>query len=208
VVTPVDYAKARRHLMRADPVLGALVKRHGACGLASRAGEPRLRVLARALVSQQLSVKAAATIFARFVALFPDAADGFPTPAQVLQVPLETMRQVGLSRQKAAYLQDLCGRVERGELALDLLDALSDEEVMQTLTAVKGIGRWTAEMILIFELRRPDVLPVDDVGLLRSLQKVYRLRRRPSPAQVLRIGEKWRPYRSVASWYLWAALDG
>jgi 3-methyladenine DNA glycosylase/8-oxoguanine DNA glycosylase len=203
--SPIDYARARRHLMRADPVLGAIIKRRGACGLAERFAEPRLRALARALVSQQLSVKAAATIFSRFVALFPDGA--FPEPARILEVPVERMRAVGLSRQKASYLHDLCARSLAGTLRLDRLDEMTDDEVMETLTAVKGIGRWTAEMILIFQLGRPDILPVDDVGVLRSIQTVYGLRRRPSAAQVLRLGEKWRPYRSVASWYLWANLD-
>ncbi len=192
--------------MRADPTLGAIIKREGACGLAERGTEPRLRSLLRALVSQQLSVKAAATIFSRFLALFPEH-DGSPAPEAILQVPLETLRGVGLSRQKASYLHDLSARVVAGTIQLDELDELSDEQVMAALTAVKGVGRWTAEMILIFQLRRPDVLPVDDVGVLRSIQNVYGLRRRPSEKQVLRMGERWRPYRSVASWYLWAALD-
>jgi DNA-3-methyladenine glycosylase II len=201
----VDYANARRQLIRADPLLGEVIERRGACGLAARSGEPPLRSLARALVSQQLSVKAAATIFSRFLALYPGSE--FPSPAQVIQTPVESLRGVGLSRQKASYLHDLCWRVESGALALDTLDAMSDEQVTETLTAVKGIGRWTAEMILIFQLRRPDILPVDDVGLLRSIQRVYGLKRRPSEKQVLRLGEKWRPYRSIASWYLWAELD-
>jgi DNA-3-methyladenine glycosylase II len=205
VPATIDYAKARRHLMRADPVLGALIKRRGRCGLADRSGEPRIRALMRALVSQQLSVKAAATIFSRFLALFPG--EGGPAPEQVLQVSTEQLRAVGLSRQKASYLHDLCGRVCAGTLPLNDLDRLSDEDVMEALTAVKGVGRWTAEMILIFQLGRPDILPVDDVGLLRSIQTVYALRRRPTAKQVLRIGQAWRPYRSVASWYLWAALD-
>jgi DNA-3-methyladenine glycosylase II len=202
----VDYVRARRHLMRVDPVLGAIIKRHGACGLAEPSSEPRLRALMRALVSQQLSVKAADTIFSRFLALFPDDG-GFPAPDQVLQVPLEQLRGVGLSRQKVSYLQDVCTRSVAGTLQLDELDGMSDEQVMKTLTAVKGVGRWTAEMVLIFQLGRPDILPVDDVGVLRSIQRVYGLRRRPTEKQVLRMGEKWRPYRSVASWYLWAALD-
>jgi DNA-3-methyladenine glycosylase II len=205
VAMQVDYAKARRQLMRADPVLAELIERRGACGLADRSGEPPLRSLARALVSQQLSVKAAATIFSRFLALYP--ASGFPSPSQVTGTPVETLRGVGLSRQKASYLHDLCGRVESGALALETLDAMSNEQVMDTLTAVKGIGRWTAEMILIFQLGRPDILPLDDVGLLRSIQRVYGLKRRPTEKQVRRIGEKWRPYRSIASWYLWAELD-
>ncbi len=192
--------------MRADPVLGAIIKRKGACGLGERRAEPRFRALLRALVSQQLSVKAAATIFSRVLALFPGD-DGCPRPEAILEVPPETLRGVGLSRQKASYLHDLSARVVAGTLRLDELDELSDEQVMEALTAVKGVGRWTAEMILIFQLGRPDVLPVDDVGVLRSIQNVYGLRGRPSEKQVLRLGERWRPYRSIASWYLWAALD-
>jgi 3-methyladenine DNA glycosylase/8-oxoguanine DNA glycosylase len=201
----VDYAKARTELAGADPVLGAIIERHGACGLEGRSPEPTLKRLARALVSQQLSVKAAATIFSRFCALYPGCV--FPSPSAVTQTAVETLRGVGLSRQKASYLLDLCARVESGTLALDRLDDMSDDEVMATLTAVKGIGRWTAEMILIFQLRRPDILPVDDVGLLRSIQRVYGFKRRPTAKQVLRLGERWRPYRSIASWYLWAELD-
>ena len=192
--------------MRADPVLGAIVKRKGACGLAVRGSEPRFKSLLRALVSQQLSVKAAATIFSRVLALFPGDGE-CPRPEAILQTPLEMLRGAGLSRQKASYLHDLSARVVAGTLRLDQLDELSDEDVMTALTAVKGVGRWTAEMILIFQLGRPDVLPVDDVGVLRSIQNVYGLRRRPTEKQVLRMGERWRPYRSIASWYLWAALD-
>jgi DNA-3-methyladenine glycosylase II len=203
---PVDYARARRHLIRTDPILGAIIKQKGACGLAERGAEPRFKSLLRALVSQQLSVKAAATIFSRVLALFPGD-DVCPRPEAVLQVSLETLRGAGLSRQKASYLHDLSTRIVAGTLRLDELDEMSDEQVMAALTAVRGVGRWTAEMILIFQLGRPDVLPVDDVGVLRSIQNVYGLRRRPSEKQVLRIGERWRPYRSIASWYLWAALD-
>jgi DNA-3-methyladenine glycosylase II len=192
--------------MRADPILGAIIRRKGACGLAERGTEPRLRSLLRALVSQQLSVKAAETIFSRLLGLFPGD-HACPSPEAILQVPVEALRGVGLSRQKASYLHDLSARVVAGTLRLDELDELSDEQVMAALTAVKGVGRWTAEMILIFQLGRPDVLPVDDVGVLRSIQNVYGLRRRPSEKQVLRIGERWRPYRSIASWYLWADLD-
>jgi DNA-3-methyladenine glycosylase II len=192
--------------MRADPVLGAIIKRYGPCRLAEHATASRFISLVRALVSQQLSVKAAATIFSRFLALFPDDGSS-PAPEAVLQVPVERLRGVGLSRQKASYLHDLSMRLVDGTLRLDQLDDLSDEQVMAALTAVKGVGRWTAEMILIFQLGRPDVLPVDDVGLLRSIQTAYGLRRRPSEKQVLRMGESWRPYRSIASWYLWAALD-
>ncbi len=202
---PVDYQHARRHLMRADPVMAAIVKAHGACGLAARASEPRLRALTRALVAQQLSVKAAHTIFQRFLALFP--ADGFPAPERILEVPAARLREVGLSWRKAEYLHDLCRRTLDGSLPLERLDEMSDEEVTTALTAVKGIGRWTAEMILIFQLGRPDILPLDDVGLLRAARQAYGLRKRPTPGQFTRMGEKWRPYRSIACWYLWAELD-
>jgi DNA-3-methyladenine glycosylase II len=190
--------------MRADPVMAGIVKTHGACGLAKRSSELLLRSLTRALVAQQLSVKAADTIFKRFLAIFPE---DFPAPEAILAVPAARLREIGMSWRKAEYLHDLCRRVLDGSLPLDRLDSMSDEDVMKTLVAVKGIGRWTAEMILIFQLARPDVLPVDDVGLLRAARQVYGLRRRPTAKQFTRMGEKWRPYRSIACWYLWAELD-
>jgi DNA-3-methyladenine glycosylase II len=191
--------------MRRDPVMAAIVKAHGACGLSKRGPELLLRSLTRALVAQQLSVKAADTIFRRFLALFPG--DGFPPPEAILAVPPVRLREIGMSWRKAEYVHDLCRRTLDGSLPVDRLDQMPDDEVMATLTAVKGIGRWTAEMILIFQLGRPDVLPVDDVGLLRAAKQVYRLRKRPTASQFTRMGEKWRPYRSIACWYLWAELD-
>ena len=205
-LTEAGCRRAARHLAAADPVLGAIIERHGPCPLGVPRGEPALRALVRALVSQQLSVKAAHTIFSRFLALFPG--EGFPGPESILCVPPEQLRAAGMSRPKAAYLHDLCRRVASGGLPLDGLDAMPDDEVIEKLTAVKGIGRWTAEMILIFQLRRPDVLPVDDVGILRGIHRAYGLRSRPSARRVLRMGETWRPYRSVASWYIWQSLDG
>ena len=204
-LTEETCRKARRHLARVDPVMAELARRHGACPLGTRTAEPPLRALVRALVSQQLSVKAAATIFGRFLALFPG--DGFPAPAAILAVAPERLREVGLSRPKGRYLRDLCERLEAGLLPLDRLDAMPDEEVIRVLTGVKGIGQWTAEMILIFQLGRPDVLPLDDVGLLRAIQRAYGLRARPKSARVEKLAAPWRPYRSVACWYLWASLD-
>ena len=204
-LTEETCRKATRHLVRVDPVMAGLVRRHQPCPLGRRPAEPPLRALVRALVSQQLSVKAAETIFRRFLALFPG--DGFPAPGAILAVTPEQLREVGLSRPKGRYLRDLCDRLEAGLLPLDRLDSMPDEEVVRVLTEVKGIGQWTAEMILIFQLGRPDVLPLDDVGLLRAIQRVYRLRSRPTAARVERIAEPWRPYRSVACWYLWASLD-
>ena len=203
-LTPEDYARARRALMRRDRVLGAAIKRIGACGMADRQRKDHLSALIGAIVSQQLSTKAAATIFGRFVALFPDG--HMPNAAAIAAHSDATLRGVGLSGQKVGYLRDLCARIGDGRLQLDELDLLGDEAVIERLTAVKGFGRWTAEMFLMFRLHRPDVLPVGDLGIVRAVQKLYRLRKVPEPGRILKIGEAWRPYRSVASWYLWQTL--
>jgi len=200
---PIDYTRARRLLARRDPILRDLMRMHGPCGLAARQHSDPFKALARAIVGQQLSARAAATIFSRFEALF----DAFPTPAQVLAVPDDRLRSVGLSSQKLGYLRDLCRRIVEGELPLDVLDRMDDEAVIENLTQVRGVGRWTAEMFLIFRLQRPDVLPVGDLGIVRAVQRAYKLRKAPSPARLTRIGEAWRPYRSVACWYLWASLN-
>ena len=199
----IDYTRARRLLARRDPILRDLMRTHGPCGLAARQHSDPFKALARAIVGQQLSARAAATIFSRFEALF----DAFPTPAQVLAVPDDRLRSVGLSSQKLGYLRDLCRRIVEGELPLDVLDRMDDEAVIANLTQVKGVGRWTAEMFLIFRLQRPDVLPVGDLGIVRAVQRAYKLRKAPSPDRLTRIGEAWRPYRSVACWYLWASLN-
>ena len=202
-MTPADYAKAQRTLMRRDPVLGAIIKLHGPCGLADSQHADPFKALVSAIVSQQLSVQAAATIQARFEALFPS----FPTPAWVMKVSDEQLRAVGFSRMKVSFIRDLCGRVMDGSLQLLALDDLDDETVIAELVAVKGIGRWTAEMFLMFRLHRPDVLPVGDLGIVRGFQKVYGWKKDPSPAKMTRTAEAWRPYRSIACWYLWEHLE-
>jgi DNA-3-methyladenine glycosylase II len=199
----VDYTKARRLLARRDPILRDLMRVHGPCRLAERHYVDPFKALTRAIVGQQLSTKAAATIFARFEALF----DAFPSPAQVTAMPDERLRGVGLSGQKTGYLRDLCRRIEEGTLPIEALDRMDDEAVIETLTQVKGVGRWTAEMFLIFRLQRLDVLPVGDLGIVKAVQRVYKLRKAPTPDRLTRIGEAWRPYRSVACWYLWASLS-
>ena len=199
----VDYTKARRLLARRDPVLRDLMRAQGPCGLAARLHTNPFKALTRAIVGQQLSAKAAATIFSRFEGLY----DAFPTPAQVLATSDERLRAVGLSSQKLGYLRDLCRRIEEGQLPLDVLERMEDEAVIEALTQVKGVGRWTAEMFLIFRLQRPDVLPLGDLGIARAVQRAYKLRKAPSPDRLTRIGEAWRPYRSVACWYLWASLN-
>jgi len=204
-MTAAEHARARRLLMRRDPVLASLIRQHGPCGLANDQREDPFRAIVEAIVWQQLSTKAASAIFARFLALFPESR--FPTPAQLMAVPDERLRAAGFSRPKIGYLRDLCTKVLDGTVPLDRLPAMSDEEVIEALTRIKGIGRWSAEMFLMFRLHRPDVLPVDDLGIVRAIQKAYRLRKPPRPERIRTIGEAWRPYRSVASWYLWASLE-
>jgi DNA-3-methyladenine glycosylase II len=203
-VTPDEYDRARRLLMRRDPVLGRAIQHIGPCGLAARQRHDHLTALIGAIVSQQLSTKAAATIFGRFVALFPGA--DVPGAAAIDALGADTLRGVGLSGQKVGYLRDLCARIADGRLQLDALDALADDEVVERLTTVKGFGRWTAEMFLMFRLHRPDVLPVGDLGIVKAIRKLYGLRNAPDAKRILKMGEAWRPYRSVACWYLWQTL--
>ena len=202
-MTPSEYDKARRLLMRRDPILRDAIRKIGPCLMADRQRKDHLTALCGAIVSQQLSTKAAATIFGRFAALFPDGqitADGIRVLTDV------QLRTAGFSSQKIGYLRDLTARLADGTLKLDALDALPDEEVIRELTSVKGFGRWTAEMFLMFRLHRPDVLPAGDLGIMNAIQRLYRLRKRPKPKRILKLGEAWKPYRSVASWYLWQTL--
>ena len=199
---PADYTRARRILARRDPVIAALIRTHGPCGLARAQHTDPFHALVQAIISQQLSTAAARTIGKRLRGLY----DGRLTAAAIAATPDPQLRAVGLSPQKVGYMRDLCARVQSGDLALGSLDSLSDDDVIEALTRVKGIGRWTAEMFLMFRLHRPDVLPVGDLGIVKAIQRQYRLRKTPSVDRLNRIGEAWRPYRSVACWYLWASL--
>ena len=191
--------------MRRDPVLAALIKAHGACGLgAVRDRYDHFAMLVRAIVFQQLSTKAATTIHNRLLERMPGAV---PTPEALAALTDEQLRASGISRQKAGYLRDLCAKVASGAVPLDAVETMTDDDVVVALTQVKGIGRWTAEMFLIFRLQRPDVLPVGDLGIVNAIRKVYRLRKKPTANRLRQIGEAWRPYRSVACWYLWRSLD-
>jgi DNA-3-methyladenine glycosylase II len=185
-------------------VLRAIIKRHGQCGLPIARDPDIYGGLIRSIISQQLSTKAAATIYGRFRALLPDS--GGPTPQAVFSFSEEALRGVGLSRQKISYLRDLSQKMLEGSLHTDSLSSLGDEEVIDALTNIKGVGRWTAEMILIFRLLRPDILPVGDLGIVKAIQRAYGLRKPPDARRMMKIAEPWRPYRSVASWYLWASL--
>lgn len=195
--------KARAHFRRVDPVLARVMETVGPYRPADRTGGTHFDALIRAIVFQQLSGKAAATIHGRFVALFPNEQ---PDPALLLDMPDETLRGVGLSRQKISYLRDLAARVDSGSLPLDHVDTLGDEELIAHLVQVKGIGKWTAQMFLMFKLGRPNVLPDLDLGIQNAIKRAYR-KRKCSPKDVLRIGSKWSPYSSIACWYLWRSLD-
>jgi DNA-3-methyladenine glycosylase II len=202
-VAPLDYSRASR-LLRRDPVMAALIRAHGPCGIADALRVDHLSALVRAIIFQQLSTKAASTIHGRFVGLLPE---GRVTAAAIAEMTDEQFRRVGVSRQKALYLRDLAGKVSSREVTLDGLEDLDDESVIAALTAVKGIGRWTAEMFLMFRLHRPDVLPVGDLGIVTAVQKAYGLRKRPTPDRLRKLGDAWKPYRTVACWYLWRSLD-
>ena len=202
-----ERAAAVEHLRTGDPVLRELIDRLGPLDReARRRGRPddAYGALVRSIVGQQLSTKAARSIYGRLVEVFDGTA---PSPAELLGVDPETLRAVGLSRAKVAYLRDLARRVEDRELELDRLADLDDDEVAAQLIAVKGVGRWTADMFLVFHLGRPDILPVGDLGIRRAVERTYELPELPAADEMLRIGEPWRPHRSLASLYLWRSLD-
>jgi DNA-3-methyladenine glycosylase II len=201
----VSWSAALHHLSDADPALAAVVQAVGPCGLVARAEGTHFEAVARAIVYQQLSGRAAGTIHRRFHALYGERA---PTPAELLATADATLRGAGLSRQKIAYLRDLATQVATGTVPLDTVEALDDERLIAVLTRVKGVGRWTAEMFLMFRLGRPDVLPTLDLGIQRAVQLLYGLDALATPAEVAQVGAPWAPWRSVASWYLWRWLDG
>ena len=199
-----SHRKAINHLKRVDPALADVIARVGPCRLVVRSEGTHFDALLRAIVYQQLSGKAAATIHGRVCALYGGRS---PTPAELLATPDESLRAAGLSRQKIGYARDLAAHAAEGKLPLEAIDTMPDDAVIETLVAVKGIGRWTAHMFLLFRLGRPDVLPELDLGIQNAIHRAYRLRKRATPKDVLRIGERWRPYASIASWYLWRSLD-
>jgi DNA-3-methyladenine glycosylase II len=203
-------SKARTALAAADPAMAALIERVGEIDLKTRLrrrSEERpadaYGALLRAIVGQQLSTKAARTIYGRVCDLFGGTT---PSPEQLLEASEEDLRACGLSGRKVEYIRDLAAHVLSGELELDRLGELSDEEAIEEIVAVRGLGQWTAEMFLIFHLERPDVLSGGDLGIRKAIQIEYALAEMPTPQRVLEIGEAWRPYRSLASLYLWESL--
>jgi 3-methyladenine DNA glycosylase/8-oxoguanine DNA glycosylase len=188
--------------LEADPVLAGIIGAVGPCRLEIHRAGSAFAYLSRAILAQQISLAAARSIANRMKARF-----GWPLrPEHVLSASIAELRSLGLSRQKAAYLRDLATRTRDG-LPLDRLSRLSDERVIEVLTVVKGIGRWTAEMYLMFRLGRPDVLPVDDLGIRNAMKRAYRMRATPKKERMRRIAEAWRPHRTVACWYLWRSLE-
>jgi DNA-3-methyladenine glycosylase II len=204
-LTPRALRLAEAHLATVDPVMARIIRQVGRCGLHRSRREDPFTALVEAIVWQQLSTKAAATIYKRLLALFPNG--HYPTPAAIIACSDESMRAAGLSRAKVIYLRDLATKVADQTVVLESLHTLPDDEAVDVMTQVKGIGRWSAEMFLMFRLLRPDVMPVDDLGIVRAIQRQYGLRKVPTAQRMLRLAAPWRPYRSVACWYLWASLD-
>src|SRR4051812_44970652 len=202
--TKLSHRQAILHLKRADPVLGDIIARVGTCRLEARRTGTHYDALVRSIVFQQLSGKAAGTIHRRLLEIYP----GKRARAEhVLATSDEQLRAAGLSRQKIGYLRDLSTRVADGSLPLAHLGRLPDDEIIEHLVQVKGIGRWTVQMFLMFRLGRPDVLPELDLGVQNAIQRAYGLKKRPSPKELLRLGEKWRPHATTACWYLWRSLE-
>ena len=199
-----DPEEAVAHLRKADPALARIVDAIGPLTLEPRDGA--FRSLARAIFFQQLAGPAARAIMNRTLAALGTDEGRFFTPQQLLAANEDDLRAAGLSRQKLAYLRDLSEKFAIGQLSEGEFAAEDDEEVIRKVALVKGIGRWTAEMFLIFSLGRPDVLPVDDLGVRRGLQQTYSLGELPKPEEMLRIAEPWRPYRSAGTWYMWRSL--
>ena len=193
--------KAINHLKKCDPVLRRIIEQVGPFRM--EYGLPQFSSLAEAIVYQQLNGKAAETIFKRFASLAGDPL----TPGGILKLSDEQLRAVGLSKQKSAYLKDLAQKTAAGVLDFLKLPELPDEEVIEHLTKVKGVGVWTAHMFLIFSLRRLNVLPTGDYGVQMALKRHYRKRKLPKPKDMEKIARAWEPYRSVACWYMWRSLD-
>lgn len=199
-------AIALQHLRKQDRVLAAIIKRVGPCPLAPRRGIQPWQALTRSVAYQQLNGTAATTIFNRFLALFPDTK--FPTPEQIVAMPDEKLRSAGLSRAKTAAIKDIAAKTIAGVVPdRQQIRKLSDTEIIERLTIIRGVGPWTVEMLLMFTLGRPDVLPATDYGVRSGFALVYGLKKLPAPKDILAHGERWRPHRSVASWYMWQAID-
>ncbi len=202
----MNHEHAHQHLAATDPRLAALIARSLRYNVKPAQSLRPFDALAESIAYQQLSGKAAATIFGRVRALYPR--QKYLVPKKILATPDDSFRAAGLSRSKIAALKDLAAKTINGTVpSARAITRMSDEEIIVRLTEVRGIGRWTVEMLLLFDLGRPDVWPVDDYGVRKGFAKIFGRRKLPTPKQLMKFGEKWRPYRSIAAWYFWRALD-
>lgn len=200
----LDVRRARRHFAAADPLMLALMARIGPCRLDTRVAPDAFTALVRAIVAQQVSAKAAATVFARVIALMPA---GRLRAGAILDLDPEMLRATGLGPTKTRYVRELAARVDDGRLPVARLSRMDDDAVVERLVDLPGIGRWTAEVFLIFQLQRPDVFPADDLALLSAMARVYGWPARPKAREARVFAERWQPYRSIASWYLWRSIS-
>jgi len=214
----LDHSGACEYLSRVDKQLGRIIAKSGACRLMKETTQSIFAALMESIVYQQLNGKVAATIMGRVKALFPEntgklrtrrgLVEDFPTPEQILAASDEKLRSAGLSRNKMLAIRDLAAKTADGTVpTVQRAHRMSDEELIERLTEVRGIGRWTVEMLLIFRLGRADVLPVDDYGVRKGFAKMKKMAELPKPKELAAYGEKWKPYRSVAAWYLWRAAE-
>jgi len=201
---PHHHAAAVAHLRAADPVLAGIIAEAGDCTLTLQSDGTHFAYLLRAIVFQQLAGAAARTIHARVLDIFGGRA---PTPAELLATPPRALRKAGLSAQKIRYVRDLAAHAAEGDVPLPALETMADDEIIAALTRVKGIGRWTAHMFLMFRLGRPDVLPELDYGVQKGMQVAYRLRKLPKPKRMHEVAARWAPHRTIGSWYMWRVLE-
>jgi DNA-3-methyladenine glycosylase II len=204
VSEPFSFEQAAAHLSSVDPVVGGLIDRHGP--YAPRLSPDPYARLVTAILFQQLAGNAARAIMRKWLALY-GSEERVPSPDEILETTEEQFRAAGVSKQKASYFRDLALHISEGRLDFERIEEQSDDEVIAKLTAVKGIGVWTAHMFLMFHLARPDVLPIGDLGVRNGMRAAYGLEATPTPKQAAEIGERWRPYRSVGSWYMWRAAE-
>jgi DNA-3-methyladenine glycosylase II len=198
------HRRALSHLRASDPALAAIIDKVGPYRLVPRTDGTHFDYVVRCIVGQQLSGKAAQTIYQRLLDLYGGRR---PPPAELLKTPDGKLRAVGLSGRKVEYVKELAARAHKREIAIERLHEMADEEVMETLVRVRGIGRWTAQMVLMFRLGRADILPELDLGVQKAVQRLFRMRKLPTPEKLQKIGAKWAPYRTYAAWYLWRSLE-
>lgn len=194
------WQKAEKFLLK-DKYISSLVKKHGPCKIKPKRKKDYFLILTTSIIYQQLSIKAASAILERF----KKGLDGEVTPEKILKTKPQKLRQWGLSKQKITYLKDLARKTKKGEIELEKMGRLSDEKIVEELVAVKGIGPWTAEMFLMFSLGRPDIFPIDDLGIKNGMKQL--LKKEMKPAEMVKFSERWRPYRSIAAWYVWKRAE-